>query len=74
MSRLKSTGLGTKFGTFLMKVGITYAEAGRHLNVTGQYVGMLARREATPGLKLALIIELWAEKLGYVVPIDGWKK
>lgn len=49
--------------------GCTYADVGRELGVTASYVGMLARGECVPRLKLARAIEKWSSGQ---VPVTSW--
>ena len=50
----------TDFGKYLAFAAVSFADAARDLGITRSYASMLSSGRATPGLKLAYIIQEWA--------------
>lgn len=57
------------FAAYVAKIGP--AQAAKDLGITKSFVSMLSRGQATPGLKLALIIAKWSDG---AVPCESWAK
>jgi hypothetical protein len=71
MRRTEKKKRPNKFRDYLDSKEISTEDAAKQLDITASYVNGLSSGAQTPGLKLAVKIQLWSKD---AVPVTSWTK